>query len=41
MVVGAAVVDALEELDVDYPKLDATQRRQLRAARRDLLRKKS
>jgi len=40
LVVAAAVADALEDLDVQYPKLDAAHRRQLAAARRDLLRKK-
>jgi len=40
LVVAAAVVDALEELDVDYPKIDAAQRRQLSSARRELLRQK-
>jgi PPK2 family polyphosphate:nucleotide phosphotransferase len=39
LVVAAAVADALEDLDVDYPKLDAAQRRGLAAARRELLRK--
>ena len=34
LVVAAAIVDALEELDLDYPKLDAAQRRELAAARR-------
>ena len=37
LVVAAAVADALEELDVGYPKLDAAQRRGLAAARRELL----
>jgi PPK2 family polyphosphate:nucleotide phosphotransferase len=40
LVVAAAVADALEDLDVQYPKLDAAQRRGLAAARRELLRKK-
>ncbi|MDQ6892125.1 MAG: polyphosphate kinase 2 family protein [Acidobacteriota bacterium] len=38
LVVAAAVVDALEELGVDYPKIDAAQKRRLAAARRELLR---
>jgi PPK2 family polyphosphate:nucleotide phosphotransferase len=37
LVVAAAVVDALEELGVDYPKVDAAQKRRLAAARRELL----
>jgi PPK2 family polyphosphate:nucleotide phosphotransferase len=40
LVVAAAVADALEELNVSYPKLDTAQRRGLAAARRELLRKK-
>ena len=40
LVVAAAVVDALEELDVEYPELDAAQRRRLASARRELLRQK-
>jgi PPK2 family polyphosphate:nucleotide phosphotransferase len=41
LVVAAAVVDALEELGVDYPKIDPAQKRRLAAARRELLREKS
>ncbi|HET7441253.1 MAG TPA: polyphosphate kinase 2 family protein [Terriglobales bacterium] len=33
VVVAAAVVDALEELDLDYPKLDSQHRKELQAAR--------
>lgn len=36
LIVTAAVADALEGLDVDYPKLAPAQRRQLAAARREL-----
>ena len=37
LVVAAAIVDALEGLDLHYPKLDAAQRRALAAGRRELL----
>ncbi len=37
LVVADALVAALEELKVDFPKLDAAQRAELRAARRELL----
>jgi PPK2 family polyphosphate:nucleotide phosphotransferase len=40
LVVVAAVVDALEELDLDYPKIDAAQRRGLAAARSALAKQK-
>jgi len=33
LVVAAAVVDALEELDLEYPKVDAAKRRELEVAR--------
>jgi len=36
LVVAAAVAHALEDLDVQYPKLDAAHRRGLAAARREL-----
>jgi PPK2 family polyphosphate:nucleotide phosphotransferase len=36
LVVAAVVVDALEELDLRFPKMDGTQRAELRAARRVL-----
>jgi len=36
LVVAAAVVDALEDLDLRFPKVDARQRAELRAARRML-----
>ena len=39
LVVAAAVVDALERLDLDYPKLDAAERRELASARAALARK--
>jgi polyphosphate kinase 2 (PPK2 family) len=38
LVVAAAVVDALEDLDLQFPKVDARKRAELRAARRLLLR---
>jgi hypothetical protein len=34
LVVAAAVVDALEDLDLRFPKVDGRQRAELRAARR-------
>jgi len=40
LVVAAAVADALEDLGVEYPTLDAAQRRSLAAARRGLMRQK-
>jgi len=39
-VVAAAVVDALESLDLHFPEVDARQRAELRAARQLLLREK-
>jgi len=36
IVVAAAIVDALEELDLSYPKVNAEKRKQLAAARRSL-----
>jgi PPK2 family polyphosphate:nucleotide phosphotransferase len=41
LVVAAAVVDALDELNLAYPTLKAQQRKQLQAARRLLVAKKS
>ena len=38
-VVADVIVEALEELDLSYPKLTAAQRRDLRAARRRLVRR--
>ncbi len=40
LVVAAAIVDALKELNVAYPTVDAAKRKQLAAAKRELLRKK-
>lgn len=40
LVVAAAVVDTLKELKLAYPTVDAAQRQQLAAAKRELLRKK-
>jgi PPK2 family polyphosphate:nucleotide phosphotransferase len=40
LVVAAAVVDSLKELKLAYPSVDAAQRRQLAAAKKELLRKK-
>ena len=37
LVVAAAIVDALLDLDLHYPEVNRTQRDQLRAARRELL----
>jgi len=39
LVVAAAVVDALQDLDLQFPKVDARKRRELRAARRLLVRR--
>jgi PPK2 family polyphosphate:nucleotide phosphotransferase len=41
LVVAAAIVDALEELKLSYPEVDADERKQLAAARRELQRAKS
>ncbi len=38
LVVAAAIVDALERLDLDYPRLDAAKRRELAIARAALVR---
>jgi PPK2 family polyphosphate:nucleotide phosphotransferase len=38
LVIGAAIVDALEELKLEYPKLSPAERRALAAARRSLAR---
>ncbi|HEX5068053.1 MAG TPA: polyphosphate kinase 2 family protein [Myxococcota bacterium] len=40
LVVAAAIVDAMEDLDLAYPKLDAAQRKELGVARRMLLSEK-
>jgi PPK2 family polyphosphate:nucleotide phosphotransferase len=40
LVVAAAVVDALKELKLAYPTVDAAQRKQLASAKKELLRKK-
>jgi PPK2 family polyphosphate:nucleotide phosphotransferase len=40
LVVAAAIVDAMEELDLSYPKVDPDQRKQLAAARKELESKK-
>ena len=39
VVVGAAIIDALAEMNLEYPEVGATQLKQLAAARRCLLRK--
>jgi PPK2 family polyphosphate:nucleotide phosphotransferase len=39
LVVAAAIVDALEDLDLQFPKVDARKHAELRAARRSLLRR--
>jgi PPK2 family polyphosphate:nucleotide phosphotransferase len=40
LVVAAAIVDTLKDLKVTYPTVDAEKRKQLAAAKRELLRKK-
>jgi PPK2 family polyphosphate:nucleotide phosphotransferase len=40
LVVSAVIVDTLEELDLSYPKMDAAKRKELEAAKKELLRKK-
>ncbi len=40
IVVAAAVIDALDELDLSYPKVDDAKRKQLAATRAGLLRRK-
>jgi PPK2 family polyphosphate:nucleotide phosphotransferase len=40
LVVAAAIVDTLKELKLAYPTVDAAQRKQLAAAKKELLRKK-
>jgi PPK2 family polyphosphate:nucleotide phosphotransferase len=40
LVVAAAIVDTLKDLKLEYPKLDAEKRKQIEAAKRELLRKK-
>jgi hypothetical protein len=37
-VIGAAIVDALEGLKLEYPRLSSAERRALAAARRALVR---
>jgi hypothetical protein len=39
LVVSAAIVDTLEELDLAYPKVDAAKLKQIDAARRILSKK--
>ena len=39
LVVSSVIVDALEELDLSYPKVDAARRKELAAARKLLLKK--
>jgi hypothetical protein len=41
LVVAAAIVDALQGLDLSYPKVDPAQRKQLAVARRELQSKTS
>ncbi|NWG88215.1 MAG: polyphosphate kinase 2 family protein, partial [Hydrogenophilaceae bacterium] len=41
LVVAAAIVEALEKLGLDYPKVDAAQRKALAAARAALVKEKS
>jgi PPK2 family polyphosphate:nucleotide phosphotransferase len=40
LVVAEAITDALEELDLEFPKVDAARRKELRAARETLKREK-
>jgi len=40
LVVAAVIVDALEELNLSYPKVDRQKQRDLQAARKILLRNK-
>jgi PPK2 family polyphosphate:nucleotide phosphotransferase len=40
LIVGAAIVDALAELDLAYPQVDAAKRRELQAARAELVRER-
>ena len=40
LVVAAAVVEALDELDLSYPKVDAQKQKELGAARKLLLKNK-
>jgi polyphosphate kinase 2 (PPK2 family) len=40
LVVAAAIVDTLKDLKLAYPTVDAEKRKQLDAAKRELLRKK-
>jgi hypothetical protein len=37
LMVGAAVIEAMKELDLSYPKPDPARRAAVRAARRELL----
>jgi polyphosphate kinase 2 PPK2 len=41
LVVAAAVVESLKELDLSFPTLDRTRRKELEAARKTLEREKS
>ena len=40
LVISAVIVDTLEELNPSYPKMDPAKRKELEAAKRELLRKK-
>jgi len=40
LVVAAAIVDTLKDLKLDYPKVEPEKRKQLAAAKKELLRKK-
>jgi hypothetical protein len=40
LVVAAAIVDTLKDLKLAYPKVDPEKRKQLAAAKKELLRKK-
>ncbi len=40
LVVAEAITDALEELDLAFPKVDAERRKELKAAHAELMREK-
>ena len=41
LVVAAAIVDALKELELDYPQVDKDQRKELALAKRELEQEKT
>jgi hypothetical protein len=40
LIVAAAIVEAMEKLDLTYPTVDATKKKELRTARAELSREK-